>query len=113
MGGDAPRPTVVATGRALQCLLEVRRLQGRLRALTLGANLVGEVGDAAGRQLRPSNHDHRSPRPGIQPVPARGTPAIAAASMVRATRSSRSRLWTSDLPHARARVVSSIVMARR
>ena len=70
---------------------------------------------------------HRSPRrpptgrphggqvgqPGIQPVPASGTRAMAAASTVRATRSSGSRWCTPDLPHARARAVTSMVMARR
>ena len=40
--------------------------------------------------------------PGIQLVPASGTRAIAAASIVSATRSSGSRLWTCDLPQARA-----------
>lgn len=51
--------------------------------------------------------------PGIQSVPARGSLAIAAASTVRATRSSRSRLWTLDLPQARASVVNSIVSTFR
>src|SRR5262245_54995598 len=37
-------------------------------------------------------------QPGIQAVPASGSRAIAAASIVNATRSSRSRLWTLDLP---------------
>ena len=39
--------------------------------------------------------------------PTSGTLAIAAASTVRATRSSASRLWTCDLPQARARVCVS------
>jgi hypothetical protein len=51
--------------------------------------------------------------PGIQLVPASGTRAIAAASMVRATRSSGSRLWRCDLPHARASVCASRVSVRR
>src|SRR5262249_49345637 len=51
--------------------------------------------------------------PGIQLVPANGTRAIAAASIVSATRSSGSRLWTWDLPHARARVWASSVSVRR
>ena len=51
--------------------------------------------------------------PGIQLVPARGTFAMAAASTVSAARSSGSRLWTLDFPHARARAVSSIVIALR
>lgn len=51
--------------------------------------------------------------PGIQLVPARGTFAIAAASTVSATRSSRSRLWTFDLPQARASVVSSSTITVR
>ena len=52
-------------------------------------------------------------QPGIQSVPARGTLAMAAASTVRAARSSGSRWWTSDLPQARASAVTSIVVARR
>ena len=55
----------------------------------------------------------RQGQPGIQLVPASGIFAMAAASMVRATRSSGSRWWTSLFPHARASVVSSIVIARR
>ena len=51
--------------------------------------------------------------PGIQSVPASGTPAIAAASTVSATRSSGSRLCTCDLPHARASVCASSVRTRR
>ena len=47
--------------------------------------------------------------PGIQSVPARGSLAMAAASTVSATRSSRSRWWTLDLPQALARVVNSMV----
>ena len=56
--------------------------------------------------------DSRS-RLGIQPVPASGTRAIAAASIVSATRSSGSRLRTWDLPQARARVWASSVRTRR
>lgn len=52
-------------------------------------------------------------RPGIQSVPARGTPAMAAASVVRATRSSGSRFSTCDLPQARARVCASRVSTCR
>ena len=52
-------------------------------------------------------------RPGTQHVPASGTRAIAAASTVSATRSSGSRLWTCDLPHARASVCVSSVIVRR
>ncbi len=62
---------------------------------------------AAGRSVRA---DHV---PGIQLVPASGTFAIAAASSVRATRSSGSMLWTCDLPQARARVWHSSVITRR
>ncbi len=51
--------------------------------------------------------------PGIQLVPASGTRAIAAASTVSATRSSGSRLWTCDLPQARASVCASSVSTRR
>src|SRR5262249_6880020 len=58
-------------------------------------------------------HDRPSPVPGIQSVPASGTLAIAAASMVSATRSSGSRWWTLDLPQARASAVSSMVSAFR
>ena len=60
-----------------------------------------------------SRHLYAGGSPGIQFVPASGTFAIAAASTVSATRSSGSRLWTLDLPHARARAVSSIVIALR
>ena len=52
-------------------------------------------------------------RPGIQSVPASGTRAMAAASMVTATRSSGSRCSTCALPHARAMVWASIVSTRR
>lgn len=51
--------------------------------------------------------------PGIQLVPARGTPAMAAASTVNATRSSGSRLCTWLLPQARANVWHSSVMTAR
>src|SRR5205085_2186053 len=51
--------------------------------------------------------------PGIQFVPASGTCAIAADSIVRATRSSGSRLCRCDLPHARAMVCASSVMTER
>ena len=54
-----------------------------------------------------------SAEPGIQSVPASGTRAIAAASTVRATRSSGSRLWTCDFPQARASVCVSSVSTRR
>ncbi len=56
---------------------------------------------------------HNGSAPGIQPVPASGTCAMAAASTVRAARSSGSRWWTSDLPQARASAVTSMVVARR
>ena len=55
---------------------------------------------------------HQS-RPGIQPVPASGIPAIAAASTVSAARSSGSRLRTWLLPLARAIVWSSRTIAVR
>src|SRR5262249_26364389 len=58
-------------------------------------------------------HPRPFPVPGIQSVPASGTLAIAAASMVSATRSSGSRWWTLDLPQARASAVSSMVSAFR
>ncbi len=51
--------------------------------------------------------------PGIQFVPASGTRAIAAASMVIATRSSGSRWHTCALPQARAMVWASMVSTRR
>ena len=57
--------------------------------------------------VRPSASSAYSPAPltpGIQLVPASGTRAIAEASIVSATRSSGSRLWTCDFPHARASV---------
>src|ERR1700682_2673090 len=51
--------------------------------------------------------------PGIQSVPASGTRAIAAASIVTATRSSGSRCSTWALPQARAMVWASMVSTRR
>ena len=75
---------------------------------------AGHVGAAAADA--PARLTVRSPppsRPGIQFVPASGTRAIAAASMVSATRSSGSRLCTCDLPHARASVCASSVSTRR
>src|SRR5258706_11198975 len=79
---------------------------------------------ACARDLRPDSSQRRPSYvarhkplpyccPGIQSVPASGTFAIAAASTVSATRSSGSRWWTSDLPHARAMAVSSMVSALR
>ena len=68
----------------------------------------GRLGD-----LRALNRGAQPPRPGTQPVPASGTLAIAAASTVSATMSSGSRLWTWDLPQARARVWASSTIARR
>ncbi len=68
----------------------------------------------AHRIRRRRRYPHEGPlTPGIQSVPASGTFAIAAASTVSATRSSGSRLWTCDLPHARARVCVSSVRTRR
>src|SRR6476660_7312953 len=58
--------------------------------------------------VTPSLTHHFSLHPGIQLVPASGIRAIAAASSVSATRSSRSRWCTFDLPQARAIVVSSM-----
>ena len=55
----------------------------------------------------------RQEPPGIQSVPANGTPAIAAASTVNAQRSSGSRLRRSLLPQARAMVCASNVMTFR
>ena len=74
------------------------------------ANLV-----AVARDRRVVEDDrHSLPfAPGIQSVPASGTFAIAAASTVSATRSSGSRLWTWDLPQARASVCASRVSTRR
>ena len=82
-----------------------------------------DVGDAALRQ-RPGrggafdaaaddHHIRGTHRPGIQSVPASGTRAIAAASIVTATRSSGSRWHTCALPQARAIVCASIVSTRR
>ena len=51
--------------------------------------------------------------PGIQLVPANGKRAIAAASTVRATRSSRSKWCTFCLPQARAIVVNSMLSVLR
>ncbi len=52
----------------------------------------------------PKKRGHVPSCPGIQFVPASGTRAMAADSTVSATRSSGSRLWTCDLPQARAMV---------
>ena len=51
--------------------------------------------------------------PGIQVVPASGTRAMAAASMVSAAKSSGSRLWRWFLPQARASVWASSVKTLR
>ena len=51
--------------------------------------------------------------PGIHPVPASGTFAIAAASTVSAQRSSGSSEWTFVLPHARASICTSSVSVCR
>ena len=50
------------------------------------------------------NYQLFSLKPGIQFVPANGTLAIAAASIVKATKSSGSKFLTSDLPFALAKV---------
>ena len=70
------------------------------------------AGDARGGLRGHGCVVHRG-APGIQSVPASGTLAIAADSMVSAARSSGSRLCTSDLPQARASMVTSMVSARR
>ena len=51
--------------------------------------------------------------PGIQLVPANGTPAIAADSTVKAHRSSGSKFLRSFLPQALAMVCASIVITLR
>lgn len=73
---------------------------------------------ALARRLSPASHRrgdrlYAPGRPGIQLVPASGTRAIAAASIVSATRSSGSRLCTCDLPQARASVWVSSTKVRR
>ena len=68
---------------------------------------------AARRRSRARSELRSGLTPGIQLVPASGTRAIAAASTVSATRSSGSRLWTWDLPQARASVCVSRVRTRR
>ena len=68
---------------------------------------------ARGRDLGRARLQYEPLTPGIQLVPASGTRAIAAASTVSATRSSGSRLWTCDLPQARASVCVSSVSTRR
>mgnify|MGYP003694574319 CR=1 FL=1 len=88
-----PPPTMTTSGRWLIGALIVR--SSRKRSSVLSA-------------LRASAH-----RPGIQSVPASGTLAIAAASMVTATRSSGSRCSTCALPQARAMVWASMVSTRR
>src|SRR4029079_11132101 len=74
------------------------------------ANLVAVARD---RRVVEDDAHSRPFAPGIHSVPASGTFAIAAASTVSATRSSGSRLWTWDLPHARASVCASRVSTRR
>src|SRR5262249_23271868 len=94
------------------------------RKLTLGRRRTRSLGHLAGvRELvdvtraadgtRQEERHQRPSWPGIQSVPASGTRAIAAASTVSATRSSGSRLWTCDFPHARASVCASSVRTRR
>ena len=61
----------------------------------------------------PALKAHRTSLPGIQFVPASGTCAIAADSIVSATRSSGSRLCRCDLPQARAIVCASSVSTER
>ena len=58
-------------------------------------------------------HGPQEGQPGIQPVPAKGTRAMAAASTVSAARSSGSRWCTLDFPQARASAVTSMVRARK
>ena len=87
-----------------------RAVHRPLEDVECGGGLLGVVAAdqlyEVAAQLRPS-------LPGIQSVPASGTLAIAAASRVSATMSSGSRLWTWDLPQARARVCASSTIARR
>ena len=82
---------------------------GRARRTQGGARAARPLGRDLGR----ARLQYEPLTPGIQLVPASGTRAIAAASTVSATRSSGSRLWTCDLPHARASVCVSSVSTRR
>src|SRR5918994_6410662 len=81
------------------------------RVHTRREHLVRRGGERALEAQREPAHGPFAP--GIQSVPASGTLAIAAASTVSATRSSGSRLWTCDFPHARASVCVSSVRTRR
>ena len=109
---------------------EVAEARGLLRA-RVQLSAEGEVGylsDTAVRAGEYVRHESDEPlrhlkqiclidqpdgTPGIQLVPASGTRAIAAASTLSATRSSGSRLWRCDFPHARASVCASSVIVRR
>src|SRR5262245_43793929 len=114
--------------------LEVDRARGRgRRAVRIPLDLVDVVPGIGGRIAvhrvvventnnlhldqppagLPSGSEPVEARPGTQSVPASGILAIAAASTVSATMSSGSRLWTWDLPHARAIVCASRTIARK
>ena len=64
-------------------------------------------------EAQPCPNQYLPSCPGIQLVPAKGKRAIAAASTVRATRSSRSRWCTFCFPQARAIVVNSMLSVFR
>src|SRR5260370_18628090 len=69
-----------------------------------------KIADAAiGRLFRQVLRHQYLLFPGIQSVPASGTPAMAAASTVSAARSSGSRLWRCHLPQAPPQAWASIV----
>lgn len=76
-------------------------------------NRAGRVGRRDADRRGSRSRESQPLTPGIQLVPASGTRAIAAASMVSATKSSGSRLSRCDLPHARASVWASSVSVRR
>ena len=105
--GSARSPSVLARSSALGSSPSPPRSDSAPRAV--GAPLLARRAD------RPRRVDSAAQptRPGTQSVPASGTLAIAAASSVSATMSSGSRLWTWDLPQARARVWASSTIARR
>ena len=120
-GGQGP-DTVVTPDHAARLAGTSRPDGGALQHHHLAGSEFGQGPSRTQSGYSSADHDdvgglvdaHPPDRsPGIQSVPARGTWAMAEASMVNAARSSGSRWWTSDFPQARARAVTSMVMARR
>src|SRR5687767_3523791 len=98
--GTLPTEQVGVGDHEVLDLVQLRELREILPRVLFQASLKGSSHRSLPfPRFRPRGGVRQNPfLPGIQSVPASGTPAMAAASMVRAQRSSGSRLWTWFLP---------------